>query len=187
MVLVMVLGAPLAQPTALAQALERNPRCAGQRFASPALPLLNSGFSALPDTPPAPSANKSVDPVTVAQLASALRVGLPEGCPAPSAVLLLALPAAAHALGADPVPLWQDQTLRAALAHLGWPYRLVVGQGLLRQTTAALTALGLVSPVPEAPPPATGMAAERQRLRALGCEKCSDPECEHRLFTGLTR
>lgn len=181
----LVLGAPLTKPMALAQALERDPRCAGQRFASPALPLLGSCLSARPDTPPPPPANKSVDSATVARLASELRIGLPDGCPAPSAVLLLALPPAAHVLGADPVPLWQDQALRAALAHLGWPYRLVVGQGLLQQTTAALMALGLVSQVP-APRAQGEMAAERQRLRALGCEKCSDSECEHRLFTGLT-
>ncbi len=183
--MVLVLGATLTQPMALAQALERDPRCTGQRFASPALPLLGSCFSAPPDTPPAPPASNPVDPATVAQLTSELRIGLPEGCPTPSAVLLLALPAAAHALCADPVPLRQDQALRAALAHLEWPYRLVVGQGLLAQTTAALMALGLVSQVPV--PRAQGeMAAERQRLRALGCEKCSDSECEHRLFTGLT-
>lgn len=135
-----------------------------------------------------------VDSITVARLAADLCACLPRApealaTPSTSAstpiVLLLALPAAAHALGADPVPLWQDQALRAALTHLGWPYRLVVGQGALAQTAAALMALGVATSAP-APLPAGGMAAERQRLRALGCEKCSDPECEHRLFTGLT-
>ncbi|MBX9833180.1 MAG: hypothetical protein K2X78_09065, partial [Burkholderiaceae bacterium] len=29
-------------------------------------------------------------------------------------------------------------------------------------------------------------SAKSARLRAWNCEKCSDPECEHRLFTALT-
>lgn len=185
--LVLVSGAALTQPAALAKVLERDPRCAGHRFVSAAPPH--------PPRPPDLQTEPLVDSITVARLAADLCACLPRGPEAlatPSAsastptpiVLLLALPAAAHALGADPVPLWQDQALRAALTHLGWPYRLVVGQGALAQTAAALMALGVATSVP-APFPASGMAAERQRLRALGCEKCSDPECEHRLFTSL--
>lgn len=179
--LTLVLGAELTEPAALIQTLEQDPRCAaGQhRFHGAALETREGIRHPLQDGPHPTT--------TVAALAAAIRACLPEGTDAsPPTVLLLALPPTAHAMGADQWPLQQDQALRAALAYLGWPYCLVVGQNRPQQTAAALTALGVVASQAPAPHAQGHTAAERQRLRALGCEKCSDPECEHRLFTGLT-
>lgn len=73
-----------------------------------------------------------------------------------------------------------DALVRTLLDTAGVPYRVVYGTGpdRLRHALAALPA-GL------APRP----AAERRSLRAWQwqCDKCSDPQCEHRLFTALVR
>ena len=78
-----------------------------------------------------------------------------------------------------------DTRVRQALEKAGIGYRVVYGQGLARLNNALL-ALGLA---------AEDEAVWRQRQSAQfalnegrtpwNCEKCSDPECEHRLFTGL--
>lgn len=68
-----------------------------------------------------------------------------------------------------------DQLVREALAKAQVPYRIVYGQGDERTFNALvpiLEHLGERTPVPAA--------------RWTGtCEKCSDPDCEHRLFTRL--
>ena len=66
-----------------------------------------------------------------------------------------------------------DARLRAALARAGVAYRVIYGTGeqRLKQALAAID----------------GNAA-RSHLTGTwrwGCDKCSDPECEHRLFSGL--
>jgi hypothetical protein len=67
-----------------------------------------------------------------------------------------------------------DARLRGLLQSAGFPYRVVYGHGPER-LAAALHALGLAPPRAETP----------RGGRAWSCEACSDPECEHRLFTGL--
>jgi nicotinamide riboside kinase len=73
-----------------------------------------------------------------------------------------------------------DELVRTLLDRAGVAYRVVYGTGRdrLRNALAAL-------PVGLAPPP----AGDPGSLRAWKwqCDKCSDPECEHRLFTSLTR
>ncbi len=64
-----------------------------------------------------------------------------------------------------------DALVRAALGRAGVPYRVVYGQGPQRLANA-LFALEAFQ--------RTGMQA-----RPWTCEKCADPDCEHRLFTGL--
>ncbi|MES2613238.1 MAG: hypothetical protein V4679_23500 [Pseudomonadota bacterium] len=78
-----------------------------------------------------------------------------------------------------------DAQLRAALDAAAIAYRVVYGTGPAR-LASALRALGPVlgTPASDAVPASASRAA---RLRAYGCEKCSDPVCEHRLFTALTR
>ncbi|MBX3587983.1 MAG: ATP-binding protein [Ramlibacter sp.] len=74
-----------------------------------------------------------------------------------------------------------DTLLRAALARAGVPYRVIYGAGdeRLRQ---ALFAIDSIAP---------GAHAERTSARSglqsrpWTCERCADPDCEHRLFTGL--
>lgn len=80
-----------------------------------------------------------------------------------------------------------DGLLRQALMRQGLAFRVVYGQGLVRLNNALL-AMGL---------PAVDQAAWRRREAAQfdlnegrtpwSCEKCSDPDCEHRLFTGLLK
>lgn len=67
-----------------------------------------------------------------------------------------------------------DALLRAALAGAGLPFAVIHGQGGERLANA-LRALGLEAP--EAP----------RRIAPFDCDKCSDPVCEHRLFTDLLR
>lgn len=78
-----------------------------------------------------------------------------------------------------------DLQLRQHLHARGLAYRVVYGLGATRLSNALL-ALGL-------PPTDPGIQQTREeaqfdlnRGRTLwSCEKCSDPECEHRLFTSL--
>jgi len=78
-----------------------------------------------------------------------------------------------------------DGLLRQALARSGIPYRVVYGQGHVRLDNALL-ALGL--PGEDASARALreqSQFAINQGRTAWQCNECSDPECEHKLFTGL--
>jgi hypothetical protein len=78
-----------------------------------------------------------------------------------------------------------DTLIRQALEQAGIPYQVVYGQGQQRLNNALL-ALGL-----------PGEDLESQALREQSqfainqgrtvwqCNECSDPDCEHKLFTGL--
>lgn len=78
-----------------------------------------------------------------------------------------------------------DTLLRQALEGAGMPYRVVYGRGQQRLNNALL-ALGL---------PGEDDAARMTRDKAQfainegrtvwQCNECSDPECEHKLFSGL--
>ena len=103
----------------------------------------------------------------------------------PSLALLLALDTAACPHESRAAQIAADNALRAQLQALALPYRVVHGQGEAALSNALL-ALGL---------PALDSLAQSTREQAQfdlnrgrtpwSCEKCSDPECEHRLFTGL--
>ena len=73
-----------------------------------------------------------------------------------------------------------DALVREALHKAQVPYHVVYGHGTARLASAlqALGAAGVVQPPAEAAPEERGEWAWR-------CEKCSDPECEHRLFRRL--
>ena len=66
-----------------------------------------------------------------------------------------------------------DALVRDLLRKAAIPFQVVYGQGAKR-LQAALAALGAGQPL-----------SERESTRAWSCEKCSDPECEHRLFRRL--
>lgn len=70
-----------------------------------------------------------------------------------------------------------DALVREALAKADVAYRVVYGSGPQRLANA-LRAIGVAAP--EAGVPGSGPWAWQ-------CEKCSDPACEHRLFTGLLK
>lgn len=73
---------------------------------------------------------------------------------------------------ASPVQAQADAALRELLRVRGIAYGVVYGHGKQRLRNA----LRLLAP-----------EAERPRRWNRACEKCSDPDCEHRLFTGLNR
>lgn len=73
-----------------------------------------------------------------------------------------------------------DALLRHELQTAGVPFQTVYGHGEVR-VQQALRAVGSSlgrTLVPQDPALANG-------LRPWSCENCSDPACEHRLFTGL--
>ncbi len=78
-----------------------------------------------------------------------------------------------------------DTLVRQALERAGIAYRVVYGQGHQRLNNALL-ALGLPSE------DAAARALREQSQYAINqgrtvwqCNECSDPDCEHKLFTGL--
>ena len=73
-----------------------------------------------------------------------------------------------------------DALLRQQLANAGVPYKVVYGSGEDRLHNA-LAAINFA--VPSAPD-VRGLKKSPRWVWA--CDKCSDPECEHRLFTSLT-
>ena len=78
-----------------------------------------------------------------------------------------------------------DMALRAALASASLAYKVIYGQGAQRLQNALLAIEGTGATPPEARLAAQyGLQGGRVAWR---CENCSDPACEHRLFTGLLR
>lgn len=78
-----------------------------------------------------------------------------------------------------------DALIRQALAGAGVAYRVVYGQGQARLANAVAAIDGAAaSPGPAAARDQPGSEARRSQWN---CEKCSDPQCEHRLFTQLSR
>jgi nicotinamide riboside kinase len=70
-----------------------------------------------------------------------------------------------------------DALVREGLAKAGVAYRVVYGSGPQRLANA-LRAIGEFD---------RNADAAGQQVWAWQCEKCGDPECEHRLFTGLLK
>jgi nicotinamide riboside kinase len=71
-----------------------------------------------------------------------------------------------------------DALVRRALAGAGVPYHVVYGQGEDRLQNA----LAALEKTMGAGPASDPLASAPQRWR-WSCEKCSDPQCEHQLFT----
>lgn len=95
------------------------------------------------------------------------------------------------ASGQTPQPCGQerfDACLRGALSEAGVAYRVLYGSENER-LRAVLDAIKKIAPKAYDPPAPTVFDQEAParpaRLRAWSCEKCSDPECEHKLFTAL--
>ncbi len=73
-----------------------------------------------------------------------------------------------------------DKLLRAALARGGVDYKVIYGAGPERLANALMA-------IDAAAPGQGGRPASVQGNGNWSCDKCSDPDCEHRLFTGLLR
>jgi len=117
------------------------------------------------------------------QLARDADVTVVEGSPIgerPDATLLMGLDLPTSAGGEA-----EDALLRTQLQAAGLPFQVVYGTGpqRLRSALAALDAAGVL--------PAGRVRREEEggasRAWTWACEKCSDPACEHRLFTRLRR
>jgi hypothetical protein len=99
-------------------------------------------------------------------------------------VLLLGLPSAPTPPETRQHQIQADSALRAQLHALGLAFRVVYGDGAV-QLDNALLALGLT------PDEAARVQREQAQFglnrgrTPWTCEQCSDPACEHRLFTGL--
>jgi hypothetical protein len=71
-----------------------------------------------------------------------------------------------------------DRALRSVLNQTAVPYALVLGTGAARVDNA-LEAIRYASDTPRTNPGASQWK--------WPCEKCSDPQCEHRLFSALLK
>ena len=76
-----------------------------------------------------------------------------------------------------------DAAVRAALARGGVPFAIVHGSGPQR-LASAWNAINSIAAAAESAGADGQFDAQNQRWR-WPCEKCSDPACEHRLFSGL--
>lgn len=121
-----------------------------------------------------------------------LRGSAPTAATEPHLTLLMGLdlPCRAHRV---PAQAAADARLRGQLDRAGSSYRVVYGQDAQRITHA----LNAINNIANSAYPSSATAISDQktapdstraaRLRAWHCEKCSDPECEHRLFSALTQ
>jgi len=105
-----------------------------------------------------------------------------QACYAATLVTGLDLPWVADGLQRDGPHVQEpvDALVREGLRQAQVPYQVVYGSGpaRLESAVAALARMGI----------GTGDAARSAAARTpwvWACEKCSDPECEHRLFRGL--
>ena len=79
-----------------------------------------------------------------------------------------------------------DQLVRAALDGSGIGYRIIYGSGSARLDNA-LFAINSEASCVGVLGAQTRFRSENVTSRPWACEKCSDPDCEHRLFSGLLR
>ncbi len=79
-----------------------------------------------------------------------------------------------------------DALLRAALARAGLAYQVVYGRGAqrLENALAAINSIAVHTGIPRA---TGGFDSNPAATATWSCDKCSDPDCEHGLFTGLLR
>ncbi len=106
---------------------------------------------------------------TLHSAAITLLMGLDAPCPAPEQARREAF----------------DAQLRTLLADAGVRYLVAYGQGA-RRIENALKAIESIAKNTSTTSASDLLEQKPMRLRAWDCEKCSDPECEHRLFSTLT-
>ena len=79
-----------------------------------------------------------------------------------------------------------DALVRAALDGAGISYRIVYGSGTARLDNA-LFAINSAASCEDILGAQAIFRSENVTSRPWACEKCSDPDCEHKLFSGLLR
>ena len=113
-----------------------------------------------------------------ASLAQALQQRLTPGMTVVASAAPVASSTLTLLLSSPDQAAWETQC-RAQLAGQG--FQVLYGRNAGERLLAALRAIHTALPGALLEPPAD----RPQRLRVWACEKCSDPECEHRLFTAL--
>ena len=79
-----------------------------------------------------------------------------------------------------------DQSIRAALIDAGVPYRVLYGSTDERLAHALGAIEGLLPRTATSSlPRSASLAFGKNQPWVWMCEKCSDPQCEHRLFSAL--
>jgi hypothetical protein len=79
-----------------------------------------------------------------------------------------------------------DALVREALARADVGFRTVYGRGEERLANAIAAIDPFIAPwVPGLASPGAAASEGASRAWVWTCDKCSDPECEHRLFTSL--
>jgi hypothetical protein len=80
----------------------------------------------------------------------------------------------------------EDLAIRSALANAGVPYQVVYGESEERLAQALQAAQRLLLPRSGGMQRPSGQASKPgTRAWVWMCDKCSDPQCEHRLLTAL--
>lgn len=111
--------------------------------------------------------------VIVTQTGSAL---LPAAAPGYDLVLLTGLETWMASAEAT------DAAIRAALVEAGMAYHVLYGNSSERLAQACEAIKNLL---PRSEPPAQAQASRKPTPWVWLCDKCSDPQCEHRLLTAL--
>ena len=78
-----------------------------------------------------------------------------------------------------------DAALRTALSEADIPYLVLYGSPDERLAVALDALENLLAPDADGPPPRPAPGATAQKAWVWACDKCSDPQCEHRLLTDL--
>lgn len=133
------------------------------------------------DATPALDILKSASPVAVAPVDLILLMGLD-----------LPLSATEAASGRQDSREAQDAQLRANLARVGAVFHVVYGTGAARLENALAAIRRMNAPYLEAyyaySARENGLFSSKTPVKwQWNCDKCSDPDCEHRLFTSLTQ
>lgn len=76
-----------------------------------------------------------------------------------------------------------DTLVRAALARAGVAYRVIYGRGEERLANAVLAINSIA--IGEGSTGAESRFSSKNRPWTWSCDKCSDPDCEHRLFSAI--
>jgi hypothetical protein len=100
-------------------------------------------------------------------------------------VLLAGLQSPAAPLSLEPAQEAADQSIRAALAQGALAYRVLYGTPDERLAHALHAVESLLAPVRIRPSPKDRAGNTNNQPWVWLCDKCRDPQCEHKLLTAL--
>lgn len=100
-------------------------------------------------------------------------------------VLLAGLQSPAASLSLEPAQEAADQAIRATLAQGALAYRVLYGTPNERLVHALHAIESLLAPARIRPSPKDRASPTKNQPWVWMCDKCSDPQCEHKLLTAL--